>query len=30
MKSPLAIYQEHLDRGELAYQGGALVEPSTP
>jgi hypothetical protein len=20
MKSPLAIYQEHLDRGELAYQ----------
>lgn len=27
MKSPLAIYQEHLDRGELAYQvsGGKPV-----
>jgi uncharacterized protein len=23
MKSPLAIYQEHLDRGELAYQVSA-------
>jgi uncharacterized OB-fold protein len=22
MKSPLALYQEHLDRGELAYQVG--------